>query len=47
MNDNFFEVRDNACETLCKIKSLFGVEALGNIDEWRWILKDQILKIKN
>ena len=47
MNDATVEVREKALETLCKIKSLFGVGVLGNIDKWINVPRDKIMKIKN
>lgn len=46
MNDATMDVREKTLETLCKIKSLFGLAVLGNIDKWI-IPKDKIMKIKN
>lgn len=47
MNDATVEVRDKAFEVLCKIKSIFGTEVIGRIDEWKNIPKEKIMKIKN
>lgn len=47
MNDATVEVREKTFETLCKIKSVFGLEIFGNIDTWKNVPKDKIMRIKN
>ena len=46
-NDGTRDVREKTVETLCIIKSLFGVGILGDIDKWTDVPEDKIMKIKN
>lgn len=47
LNDATVDVREKSFETLCKIKSIFGIGMMANIDSWKNVPKDKILKIKN